>query len=424
MPRAARRYPWAFRQNVLVDVWATNRARLDDGLRWETVRQEARMRAVVVHDGELSVAETPLPEPGPGQVRIRVTRAGICGSDLHVRHAADASADVAAEVGYGAFMRPGHRVVMGHEFTGTVDAYGPGCRREWKRGQAVVSLPLIRHGDDVHMTGLSTYAPGAYAEYLLVAEDVTMPVPAGVDPDLAALTEPLAVAHHAVRRSGIGRGDVAVVVGCGPIGLAVILMLKTAGVRRVVASDFTPGRRELARACGADVVVDPAVESPWSTLTDRRELVTSATDLYGAGLDALRDLRRVRGVPWWTAMRLGQRLGAGPRGAVVFECVGLPGVIEDIVTHAPFRSRVVVVGVCMQPDTFRPTMASNKEIDLRFSFCYDPVEFREALRMVARRRIDPRPLVTGVVGLDGVAEAFETLGRADEHAKILVDPAR
>ena len=121
-------------------------------------------------------------------------------------------------------------------------------------------------------------------------------------------------------------------------------------------------------------------------------------------------------------MRAAQRLGAGPRGAVVFECVGLPGVIEDIVTHAPFRSRVVVVGVCMQPDTFRPTMASNKEIDLRFSFCYDPVEFREALLMVARRRVDPRPLLTGVVGLDGVAEAFETLGKADRHAKILVNP--
>jgi threonine dehydrogenase-like Zn-dependent dehydrogenase len=77
----------------------------------------------------------------------------------------------------------------------------------------------------------------------------------------------------------------------------------------------------------------------------------------------------------------------------------------------------------MQPDTFRPTMASNKEVDLRFSFCYDPVEFREALQMVARRRIDPRPLLTGVVGLHGVAGAFDELAKADHHAKILVDPS-
>lgn len=382
------------------------------------------MRAVVVHDGNLEVAEVPLPVPGPGQVRLRVSRTGICGSDLHVRQDAEASADVAAEVGYPDFMRRSHRVVMGHEFAGTVDEYGPGCRRRWRPGQLVVSLPLIRHGDDVHMTGMSEHAPGAYAEYLLVSEAVTMPVPAGVEPGLAALTEPLAVAHHAVRRGDLTKGDTAVVIGCGPIGLAVILMLKAAGVRRVVASDFTEGRRALARTCGADVVVDPAVRSPWSVIEGDRGLVTSATDLYGAGITALDELQKVPGVPWWTVMRAAGRLGAGPRGAAVFECVGLPGVIEDIVTHAPFRSRIVVVGVCMQPDTFRPTMASNKEVDLRFSFCYDPVEFREALHMMARRRIDPRPLLTGVVGLDGVAEAFDELARADHHAKILIDPAR
>ncbi|MEU4693863.1 zinc-binding dehydrogenase [Actinoplanes sp. NPDC023714] len=381
------------------------------------------MRAVVVRDGVLTVEEVPLPVPGPGQVRLRVTRAGICGSDLHVRHEAEASADVAAEVGYDHFMRRSHSVVMGHEFTGAVESYGPGCRRRWRIGQPVVALPLIKHGDEIHMTGLSTRAPGAYAEYMLVAEEATFPVPVGVPADLAALTEPLAVAHHAVRRGRVGRNDAAVVIGCGPIGLAVILMLKAAGVRHVVAGDLSPARRDLARSCGADVVVDPAAESPWAALDSRSELVTSATALYSAGLDALRDLRRLPGVPWWTAMRAGQRLGAGPRGAVVFECVGLPGVIEEIVTRAPFRSRVVVVGVCMKPDTFRPTMASNKEIDLRFSFCYDPVEFREALQMVARGRLDPRPLLTGVVGLEGVAEAFEVLSRADSQAKILVDPA-
>jgi threonine dehydrogenase-like Zn-dependent dehydrogenase len=374
------------------------------------------MRAVIVQDGELSVAEVPLPAPGPGQVRLRVTRAGICGSDLHVRVHADASADVAAEVGYADFMRPGHRVVMGHEFTGVVDEYGPGCRRRWKRGQPVVALPLIRHGRDVHMIGLSEHAPGAYAEFMLVAEDTAMPVPAGVSPDLAALTEPLAVACHAVGRGRVSRRDTAVVIGCGPIGLATILMLRAAGVRRIIAGDYAEGRRELARRCGAHVVVDPAAGSPWTGLTD------SITDVYGDGLDALHRLRGVPGLPWWLAVRAAQRIGTP--GVVVFECVGVPGVLEDIVTHAPIRSRVVVVGVCMEPDTFRPTMASNKEIDLRFSFCYDPAEFRRTLHLIARGRVDPRPLITGVVGLGGVADAFEQLGKAGEHAKILVDPAK
>ena len=374
------------------------------------------MRAVVVHDGMLSVAEMPLPVPGPGQIRLRVTRAGICGSDLHVRVHADASADVAAEVGYPDLMRPGHRVVMGHEFTGVVDEYGPGCRKRWKPGQALVALPLIRHGGDVHMIGLSEHAPGAYAEYMLVAEDTAMPVPARVPADMAALTEPLAVACHAVGRGRVSRRDTAVVIGCGPIGLATILMLKAAGVRRIIASDHVGARRELARRCGAHVVVDPATDSPWTGLTG------SIADVYGAGLDALHRLRGVPGLPWWLAVRAGVRIGTA--GVVVFECVGVPGVLEDIVTHAPVRSRVVVVGVCMEPDTFRPTMASNKEIDLRFSFCYDPAEFRATLHLIAARRVDPRPLVTGVVGLDGVAGAFDRLGRAGEHAKILVDPAR
>lgn len=380
------------------------------------------MRAVTVHEGALEVVDLPMPEPGPGQVRLRVTRAGICGSDLHARQHADAAADIAAEVGYPDFMRRADAVVLGHEFTGTVDAYGPGCRRRWAIGQPLVALPLVKVDGEVHMTGLSTYAPGAYAEHVLVAEDAAMPVPDGLDPDLAALTEPLAVARHAVNRGDVGSRDPAVVVGCDPIGLAVVLMLKAVGVRTVVASDFSARRRELARACGADVVVDPATDSPWGAVAAEKGVVTSVTTMYGEGLDALHALRRVPRLPWWSVVKAAQRLGVGPRSPVVFECVGVPGVIDDIVTHAPFLSRVVVVGVCMEPDSFRPTMAVNKELDLRFSFCYDPVEFRETLHLVADGTVDPRPLVTEVVGLDAVAEAFETLARADEHAKILIDP--
>jgi threonine dehydrogenase-like Zn-dependent dehydrogenase len=188
----------------------------------------------------------------------------------------------------------------------------------------------------------------------------------------------------------------------------------------VIASDYSEGRRDLARACGADEVVDPGEQ--WALLAEEKGMVTSATTLFGEGMAALHALRRVPRLPWWSVIKGAQRLGLTPRGPVVFECVGVPGVIDDIVTNAPFLSRVVVVGVCMEPDTFRPTMAVNKELDLRFSFCYDPVEFRETLHMIADGTVDPRPLVTGVVGLDGVAEAFGTLGRAERHAKILIDP--
>jgi len=114
----------------------------------------------------------------------------------------------------------------------------------------------------VHLLGYSPKAPGAYAEHVLAEAAMSFVVPNGLTPDVAALTEPMSVALHTVRRSDIAKGDVAIVVGCGPVGLAVICHLKVRGVRTIVASDFSPGRRALAARCGADVVVDPAVDSP------------------------------------------------------------------------------------------------------------------------------------------------------------------
>ncbi|MDL9936116.1 zinc-binding dehydrogenase [Gordonia sp. ABSL1-1] len=380
------------------------------------------MRAVVCRSGELSVEELPTPQPGPGEVLLRVTRAGICGSDLHARLHCDDTAVVAADIGYDGFMRSDQSVVMGHEFTGEVVSYGPKCRKRWKPGTPVVSVPMVKHGDDPHLTGLSEHAPGAYADFVVVAEDMTMEVPEGLSVDQAALTEPMAVAHHAVRRSEISKRDVAVVIGCGPIGLAVIAMLKAAGVRTVVASDLSEGRRALAGAVGADVVVDPNVESPWQRAAEIGHYVTTAQGLFGAAFAGMRTLRRIPVVPWASMFRVADRLGATPKGAFVFECVGTPGMIEHVVSSAPFRSRIVVVGVCMEQDAFRPAMAINKELELRFVFAYDPAEFHQTLQMIAAGEVDVRPLITATVGLDGVPAAFDALGSAEHHAKVLIDP--
>jgi threonine dehydrogenase-like Zn-dependent dehydrogenase len=107
---------------------------------------------------------------------------------------------------------------------------------------------------------------------------------------------------------------------------------------------------------------------------------------------------------------------------VIFECVGVPGIIDGIIASAPLFSRVVVVGVCMAPDRIRPAMAINKEIDLRFVVGYTPLEFRDTLHMLAEGKVDPAPIVTGTVGLPGVATAFDELGNPEVHAKILIDP--
>ena len=379
------------------------------------------MKAVVCHRTELRVEEIEAPSPGPGQVLVTVERCGICGSDLHARRHADELADSAVAVGYDTAMRPDHRVVLGHEIVGTVAGYGPQTRQQWKIGTRVVGLPLVKTDGVVRLVGFDEASNGGYAEQVVLQEPFTFEVPDGLDADTAAFTEPLAVALHAVRRGAVSKGAPAYVIGCGPIGLAVILMLKAAGVKKVVASDFSPKRRELAQACGADVVVDAAVETPLEAVPFTGPLA-SMTGLLSFAFDAIAKVRRVPGLPWAQLMRVSNKVGAGPSGPVIFECVGVPGIIEQILTMAPFRSRVVVAGVCMEPDTLRPAIAINKEIDLRFVFGYDPGEFAETLAMLASKKVDPTPLHTGTVGLTEVADAFDALGSPEKHAKILVNP--
>jgi threonine dehydrogenase-like Zn-dependent dehydrogenase len=379
------------------------------------------MKAVTCTNAKLEVVEQPTPTPAKGQLLIDVLRCGICGSDLHARNHCDELAEVLNETGYPDFMRSTQSVVFGHEFCGKVIDHGPKTRKAPKAGTPVVALPLLRRGKDVHTVGLSAKAPGAYAERLVVEQSLALPVPNGLPVEHAALTEPMAVGWHAVRRSEISKGQVAIVIGCGPIGLAVILMLKAHGVRTVIASDFSPGRRALATQCGADIVVDPAQDSPYAKAKGHGHLET-APEALGLAVSTVETIRKLR-LPWWHVWRAADAVGAAtPKHPVVFECVGVPGVIDGIITGAPMFSRVVVVGVCMGADNLRPSMAINKEIDLRFVLGYTPMEFRDTLHMLADGKVDVTPLITGTVGLGGVENAFGALGDPEAHAKILINP--
>ena len=379
------------------------------------------MRAVVCENSVLEVMNLPRPRPRRGQVLLDVVRCGICGSDLHARRHADQQADVLAEAGYHGAMRSDQRVVFGHEFSGTVVDYGPGCRRTVPAGTPVVALPLLRTDQGLDAIGISAAAPGAYAEQVVAEESLMLPVPNGLSPQVAALTEPMAIGWHAVRRSEVKKNDVAIVIGCGPVGLAVVSMLKARGVRTVVASDLSPGRRTLARACGANVTVNPAETSPYDAAGDRGHVRTipAAAEL---GVSTMERLRRLP-VPWQQVWRAAETLGVTPKRPVIFECVGVPGLIDEVITSAPLYSRIVVVGVCMVPDTIRPVMAVNKEVDLRFVVGYTPLEFRDTLHMLADGKVDPTPMLTGTVGLAGVDAAFTALADPRIHAKILIDPA-
>ncbi len=378
------------------------------------------MKAVACQETKLEVVDLPTPEPEKGQVVIDVLGCGICGSDLHARHHADEAAEVLVEAGYNGFMRSDQRVVLGHEFCGEVADYGPKCRKKVATGTPVVALPLRRRGPEVHAIGLSIAAPGGYAEQVVVEESLMFPLPNGLSPELGVLTEPMSIGWHAVRRSEIKKRDVAIVIGCGPVGLAVITMLKAQGVRTIVASDFSPGRRDLARVCGADLVVDPHEASPYEAPGDRGHLKT-IPDAAELAVGTMEKLGRLP-VPWHHLWRTAETLGAKPKRPVIFECVGIPGILDGVIASAPLFSRVVVVGVCMQPDKIRPAMAINKEIDLRFVVGYTPLEFRDTLHMLAEGKVNAAPIVTGTVGLPGVEAAFGALDDPDRHAKILIDP--
>ncbi|MEJ6002959.1 zinc-binding dehydrogenase [Paucibacter soli] len=381
------------------------------------------MKAVVCQNKQLSLVDLPEPKPEQGQLLVKVLRCGICGSDLHVRQHCDHWGQIMGRSGYRQLTSSAQPVVFGHEFSAEVLDQGPGGKKTgFKPGTKVVALPFLRVGKEIDAIGLSERVTGAYAERVLVQESMTLAIPNGLDPAVAALTEPMSVAWHAIRRGEVKNKDVAIVIGCGPVGLATICLLKAKGVRHVVAADFSAGRRALAKRCGADVVVDPAAESPYANWQEWG-CIGDLPGMLELALGTREQLGKLPLIPWWHSWRLAEALGALPKRPIIFECVGAPGVLQSVINGAPQFARIVVVGVCMQADQIEPAVAINKEVDLRFVLGYSPLEFRDTLHMMAEGKVDCAPLITGEVGLGGVDAAFKALGDPNRHAKILVDPA-
>jgi threonine dehydrogenase-like Zn-dependent dehydrogenase len=342
------------------------------------------MRAAVMRRTTLVVDTVPDPVPGPGELLVRTLACGICGSDLHALRHADKMVEAAREGGIPFVLDPARDVVMGHEFCAEVLDFGPETQRTLRPGDRVVSMPLAAATAGVQTIGYSNDYPGGYGELMVLSEPFALPVPNGLPTEHAALTEPMAVGVHAVAKARMDPADAPLVIGCGPVGLAVIAALRLRGAEPIVAADFSPARRTLAARLGAHVVVDPAGQRP---------------------VDA------------WQAV-------AGVRPAVIFECVGVPGLLHQLMRDAPRDARVVVAGVCMEDDRIRPMLGINKELSVQFVLGYTPDEFAETLRDIAEGRIPVAALVTGRVGVEDVPAAFEELARPDAHAKILVEPWR
>jgi 2-desacetyl-2-hydroxyethyl bacteriochlorophyllide A dehydrogenase len=327
------------------------------------------MRAAVLNDDhQLEVADIADPTPGPGELVLQVTACGICGSDLKLRPAMPAG------------------LVMGHEFCGEIVETGAETDPVWRVGRHVTALPLIgcgrclaclagepahcAHADCVGVGG----SPGAFAEYVRVDQRETVALPEFLDPTLGALVEPLAVGLHAVERARIHAGDKVLVVGAGPVGLAVIAWAALSGASELVVSDPSAVRRDAAKEFGATRTVDPVAEP----------------------------LER--------------------RYDVVIECVGLPGLTDACVHASVTHGHVVFAGVCTKPDPYVPIGAVMRELTMDFVVYYTRREFFSVVDALAQGAVDAEPFVTKRVGLEGADDAFTELTEAKDQRKILVLP--
>lgn len=342
------------------------------------------MKAVVLQNGALNVEDIAEPEPGPGQLLVSTRTCGICGTDLHARHHLDTYLQGLAASGMALPVEETGKMVMGHEFCGEVIGRGPETPGRIADGRLVVALPFITGPQGAEYVGYSNRFPGGFAERIVVTEKLAFEVPNGLDAQRAAMTEPFAVGAHAVARASIGTEPCAImVVGCGPIGLAVIAALKARGLGPVIGMDYSPGRRAFAEAMGADETVDAARETQASV---------------------------------WARHRAGRR----GRRPIVFECVGRPGVVQAIIDEAPRNTKVVVVGNSLEPSAIDQVKAFNLELEIVFAMNYAPAEFGATLDDIAEGRIDTSSMLTGVVPPEGVDAAFTDLRDGERHAKILV----
>jgi threonine dehydrogenase-like Zn-dependent dehydrogenase len=360
------------------------------------------MRAAVMRNRKLVVDNIPEPEPGPGEAIVKTLACGICGSDLHALKHAEKLVESAKRSGGPFVMDLSRDIVMGHEFCAEVVDYGANAERRLKPGARVCAMPVLLRPTGVETVGYSNENPGGYAEYMRLTERLLLEVPNGLPTERAALTEPLSVGYHAVQKTRLEKDDAPLVIGCGPVGLAVISALKLKGASPIVAADFSSRRRELARRMGADVVIDPKEKSPHESWRQ---------------MAAYKDPSKAPQLPPWLP-------GPALRPAVIFECVGVPGVIDSIMAAAPANARVIVVGVCMERDHIEPMLGINKELNIQFVLGYTGEEFAATLRNLAEGKINGDPLITGKVGVEGVAGAFEELASPETHAKILVEPWR
>ncbi len=313
------------------------------------------------------------PAPGEGELVVKVGRCGICGSDLHMTE----------DAAYGCQQGD----VLGHEFAGEVVALGKDTSGP-KVGDLVSVIPLKSCGHcehcrkgEVQWCANFGLQGGGYAEYAVTRPNQCVPLPSGLSLADGALIEPLAVALHGINLSGIRTGDRVLVLGAGPIGLAVAFWAKRMGASRVAIQDIAAFQQERALEMGADAfVVDPA-------------------DPVGSAERAL-----------------------GGKADVVFECVGIPGLIAQAVDQVKPRGTILLLGLCTKPDTFNSFAMLSKEVRLVTSAFFTVPEYEASLAALEQGALAPRLMVTDTISLASTPDIYESLKRRTAQCKVMIAP--
>ena len=343
------------------------------------------MKAAYIQNGQVLVGEMPDPIPAQGQALVRTHSCGMCASEQHFLRSGKNVIELSRKHG-GPYARLDFEraFVPGHEYVGEVIDYGPGSKRSVKTGRRVTSVPVMRQAGGHSVIGFSHECPGGWGELMLLDENVLMEIPAGLEDDMAAMTEPLAVGLEHARRGRPTQEDAALVIGCGAIGLGVIAGLKLMGIGPIIAADFHPARRNAAIGMGAHIAVDPRELSPYAPIPD-----------------------------------LGNR-----HASLVYECVGLPGLLQQIITAVAFEARIVMGGYCMEAEQFYVFAAQNKRLTVHFAAGEEQQDMELALRSIADGRIDIRPWLSERIGLGAVSDALARMSGPLAPIRSVIDPRR
>ena len=337
------------------------------------------MKAIVFHaPKEVSIEEVPIPEYGPDEALIKVIQVGICGGDVHFYDGSQPYAN--------------YPQIYGHEMVGTIEALPEGADTDLKQGDLVVAEILspcgrcypCRHGKPnccADLKVIGAHSQGAFAEYAVYPVRNLHKVPDNLDIDSAVLVEPYTIGYHCVQRSEIGEGETALVIGAGAIGLTIVDILKSRGIR-VIAADLSEFRLNKARAMGADEIID----------SGREDLLART-------------------------MELTQGEGAG----VVFEATGVSSVMGQTQDLVAAGGMIVIVGLTTKEVTFNGLNFTKREMTIHGSR-NSVGAFGPVLKLMSEGRLHEKELLTKKIAFEDAVEGFRYVaGHLASEGKVVIE---